>query len=343
MPKKYKIKKTTTNKTTNEKTTNEKTTNEKKQIVIEGMTETMITKLNNLGLNGTEICRLLQKSCAIMTGSFPLQVLTGMDFLDSDIDFFSYSSTDYNWELTLDSNKKHRFTSKMEMYFALLSEGKTNFNGSKTNYIGKVYKTKGETDGKCKKNIIGKINNVISYDINGKKIQFITLDGLPNVSEKAEKKDQLLTYIQKAFDLKCCQVVFDGEKIIVLGDGNDLQNIYKKITSITSIDNSEFINNKNVLKRIKKYEARGFTVTNKNLFIEKQKQKTNTVIPTKLIPKKPAPLDMSSIAIAQPIKTPDSVPIIYKFEKSSDYNYEEPVQKTQENEELEKIIVTKNI
>ena len=257
-------------------------------IHISNLKSRMIKRLDALGLDGGGICDMLSKDQGcVMAGSFPLQVLLDVVFRDSDIDFFVS-----NKDSAVNLGKDLRFSCNLELY-ACMENLKYTANKSgrfdKPNKLNKdgnlPYKL--NKDGKLpyKLNKDGKLPYTINkkYDINSKTnidsyndsyggltidprivstknyplksitLQFIRVD-VPN------NRDSMTQYINKAFDLSFCKVVFDGNNFIVEMLNHD--NIKKMTGTLQKRSYDCELSN---VKRVKKYKSRGFNVTNYEL------------------------------------------------------------------------------
>jgi hypothetical protein len=214
-------------------------------VIISGLKNKMIERINEFECDGKKISKLLYgvDNC-VMAGSFPLQVLLGEKYENSDIDIFiSNSDNKYNFDFYYD-----KISSDLEMY-CLLNSSKKTFMSSYTTCCRTNY---GFTKNYTK--IDPRISSVMTYSVKKIDIQFVRI----NFDGSEHVKNNMEVYINKSFDLSFCKVMFDGNDFIIHKDILvDVMNKRGKWAGIgkPSIENEAI--------RIEKYESRGFTITNK--------------------------------------------------------------------------------
>jgi hypothetical protein len=190
-----------------------------------------LTKLD-IGIDPDTFCNILLKHDAVIAGSFPLQIITGHEWI-SDIDIFVYTT-----EIAKDIVDQFGYTSK--------EQNKVNRSLDITVY--------GDHN-----HIIREIHNCVKVDATEdyKPIQVIVLDS------KKKNSPTVSEYVNKSFDLDCCKIMFNGSKFKIF----EIKNLLKGITSCNVINYpikgklTPYLRANNI-ERISKYYKRGFTVEN---------------------------------------------------------------------------------
>jgi hypothetical protein len=206
-------------------------------VILCNLRHLMVARLDKLGFDGDHICTLLAKSHhTCMAGSFPLQVLIGETWGDSDIDYFvnDGEGSDRKYETYKLKNRYYDFTSDLERYFSMTLHNRDYFNKRHTDTKYMTYQ-----------HTICGIQNYSAYGQLTQ--QFIRV--------KYPITESIQQYIPNTFDLSFCKVMFDGNNFIINGN---LQDIYNKIGEI-SIPKPY---SHNLAPRVRKYMDRGFTITN---------------------------------------------------------------------------------
>lgn len=137
-------------------------------------------RLNDKGLDGKELLRILKSTKSFIAGSFPLQVLTGRSWPNSDLDIFTDNESIIGYFSQF--LKPHPFTQPTAKNYL-----------NDENYLG--FENKTET-----------VKLVEFHMPNGFNIQVIVLKKV---------QDELLYRVIENFDIDVCKVAFDGERLIV--------------------------------------------------------------------------------------------------------------------------------
>ncbi len=193
------------------------------------MRNVFIDKLNTFGHEGKKICELLETNKSVIAGSFPLQVLSDVEFESSDIDIFTCDPNfnnhleDMGYIKTTITNYEHQF-----------------HNG----YISTRYKNPN-------------IKKVLTFSKKTSKhpIQTILLD--ERVLDR-ENDDMMKKYISDTVDLDLCKIIFDGKNVHKCDNNSFEERLCTFPISRCQGDN-DCINA--TFDRIKKYALRGYNTT----------------------------------------------------------------------------------
>jgi len=194
--------------------------------------ELFVTSMNKF-FDGEKLCSLLRETGSCISGSLPMQVITGDEYADSDIDIFTTVQAQETFKKFLKDNG---------CVYEATAHQCLSPNGFYTSGISHVNNYRDNKSGTC--------------------IQLIVL-----AQSGMAKYGTTSNYVKEAFDFDFCKIVFDGENVIRYDNGTlDEKKCAISLQEIIKVKNDNGLkdNDKNVqdlLKRVEKYVSRGFTVT----------------------------------------------------------------------------------
>jgi F-box associated protein len=182
------------------------------------------------------IPKFLKHNGFVIGGSFPLQCVTKMHFEDSDVDIF------------VQTERKPFSRDPPKLSLMCLCESCKYMN---LVFNGCTRTTAFEYEGSCISNVV----YVCEYEEGGKKIQFIS---------KEVYGGSLLDELAIDFDLSICKVFYDGKRIHMNEDALKRTGVWCALAESRFVkDKFRFECVQRSHKRIKKYEQRGFKISNK--------------------------------------------------------------------------------
>lgn len=226
------------------------------------MREKFIERLNVLGHNGEAICALLKHDKCVIAGSFAMQVVTGDNFEDSDIDIFSFDDSDILAYLLAEGYTKKIDTDKYKTKTIEKNDSDT-VDSNKINNIKNSEHNISETKISTYRYRINHIKRVTTHYVSKSKvpIQIIVMD--PRCQNKTQQHDGMIlsnesmnNCIETNFDLDFCKILFDGTNVIKY-DNDALKN--KMCTFSISKNKLTDTRLTNTWSRIQKYAKRGYT------------------------------------------------------------------------------------
>lgn len=220
-------------------------------------------KLNNFGLDGNDFIDKMKECNGLIAGSFALQCLLNEEYPNSDIDVF------------IKGNDPHAFYNINNITGEeVISKKFTKFD----TYLYEKYAINSDSDNTSKaappsEYLVNGIFKSQKYNIKnttctmGSEINIIQVNSNP--------KD----FIMNAFDLSFCQSYFDGEfiyyhkdtlskkgHICQIPECKDLTNYFRHKPMLSPYKSRMGFKNdlitRNVIERVKKYQKRGFDITN---------------------------------------------------------------------------------
>ena len=208
----------------------------------ENMKKVLFERLSNAGIDPITFSQKLKVCGAVLTGSFPLQVILGETWSESDIDIFIQDTDKKN-------GNKTTFLSYLKSHFNPVDDQSK--SKSKSGYINAPSKdpiTEEKVKGKKSYQFDKKILDVIDFKTEKSvKIQLI-------ITDKPVNK------VIDFFDLDFCKIMYDGEKFSY-DNWADIIEKTGKMELRNDLRQNDFFFFKKIFDRYEKYHNRGFKIT----------------------------------------------------------------------------------
>lgn len=199
-------------------------------------------RLELLNIDPKIFCECLRKHKMSITGSFVLQVIKGVDYQNYDIDIFVNSITPEiicELQTILGAGCKYRMR--------------------KDGDLGSIY---GNIKNKKLHNIVSQL---VDFERSNKQISCTV-----QLIEPHEEYGTIVKYIE-SFDLDVCKNFYDGSHFYIESIDNIMSN--KSIYYESHLDDRSF---ETMVKRLTKYNNRGFDIMFSTSFIRKLQKEKNT-------------------------------------------------------------------
>ncbi len=203
------------------------------------------------GLDVDVFCQQLIENECIISGSFPLQCLLGEEWEGSDIDIYS---KEYNEEYNIDHiSSVYEPTQPIEFYLWNLYVD----NHECDNLCGLGNGNLHNKHPECEHYAYDPLDiaYVVNYHIYNKNIQAIIVD--KDVEE----------HVMKDYDLTFCQIIFNGKEIKFDQSWIDIAlkiGILRELYQANILKRIGHSKKASILRRIKKYNDRGFKIYSEN-------------------------------------------------------------------------------